>query len=310
MARIYWFSDGAGVGVVEGGPAGRTPIPTLFVRWIRTQSPQLIVYGGDVYKKGKPEEFDEFFRQMDQDVTFMCQTPGNHDWKDAADVGGKGRIPRGYEDFWRVHPESLQPIDDNKRGAARYDHFIDIEGWRLVFVDTGDYEDNPWPAGDPSRKTWLQNALKPGRSNILVAHHSRISCGNHGHNSKLRELWETLFDETGPRVAFTLAGHDHNVNHYGPRSKHDPEGKSVAIADGIHVFVNGAGGDGHYHCGSGILGFLPGKKGDRFSDDDNFCVTRIDLIDATSADVDVVSFGKDGKTTPAAIAQSLVQIRL
>jgi 3',5'-cyclic AMP phosphodiesterase CpdA len=310
MAMVYWFSDGAGVDVVKGGPDNGTPIPTMLIRWIRSQSPRLIVYGGDVYKEGKPEEFDEFFKQMDSDVSLMCELPGNHDWKDAGDVAGKGRIPRGYEKFWSSHPQSKQPIDTTKLGAARYDHVIDVDEWRLIFVDTGDYRKNPWPAGDQTRKAWLKNVLKPGRSNILIAHHSRISCGNHGHNSKLDELWKAVFEESGPRVAFTLAGHDHNVNMYGPRSRNDPEEESVPFAQGIHVFVNGAGGDGHYHCGSDILGFLPGKKGDLFSDDDNFCVTRINLIDARSADVDVVSFGKEAKTAPIVVPESLVRIRL
>ena len=35
-----------------------------------------IVYGGDVYKEGKPAEFDEFLKQMDGDVTKMCEPPG------------------------------------------------------------------------------------------------------------------------------------------------------------------------------------------------------------------------------------------
>ena len=310
MPLVCWFSDGVGVDVVQGGPNNDIPMPTILARWMRSQSPDLIVYGGDVYKKGKTEEFDAFFEQVDQDVTKMCEPAGNHDWKDAGEVQGKGRIPRGYEDFWSRHPESMQAIDNEKRGAARYDHFLDLGGWRLIFVDTGDYKNNPWPSGDGTRKEWLKTTLTPGRANILLAHHSRVSCGNHGHNSKLDDLWDSLFDDTGPRVAFTLGGHDHNVNIYGPRSRTDPEGASVSFSQGIHMFVNGAGGDGHYHCGSGVLSFLPGKKGDVFSDHDNYFVTRIHLIDDHSADVDVVSFGTEGKATPVAVAQSLVQIRL
>ena len=310
MAVVYWFSDGAGSGVVTGGPDGRTPVPTMLVRWIRAQPHDLIVYGGDVYKDGKPPEFDEFFQQMDQDVRRMCAPAGNHDWRDASDVPGKGTIPRGYEAFWSSHPESMQAIASGRVGAARYDHFIDLEGWRLIFVDTGDYTASAWPAGDATRKEWLTRTLTPGRANIVLAHHSRISCGNHGHNSRLTALWETLFDATGPRVAFTIAGHDHNVNMYGPRSSHDPEGGSVAFSEGIHAFVNGAGGAGHYHCGSGLLGFLPGRKGDIFSDHESFFVTRITLVDGRSADVDLIDFGSQARTPPVVVPRSLVQIRL
>lgn len=310
MAVVYWFSDGAGVDVVKGGADKNTPIATVLVRWIRSQSPDLIVYGGDVYRDGMPTEFEAFFNQMDGDVSLMCAPPGNHDWEDAADILLKGRIPRGYDAFWSAHPESKQPIDTSKRGPARYDHFLDMNGWRLIFLDTGDYRKNPWPGDDESRRHWLRTTMKPGRANILLAHHSRISCGNHGHNSKLQDLWTSLFDASGPRIAFVVAGHDHNVNSYGPRSKNDPEGKTVPFTEGIHVFVNGAGGGGHYHCGSGILGFLPGKKGDVFSDHDNYCVTRINLLHERSADVDIISFGKEAKTTPVAVPESLVRIRL
>lgn len=310
MAVIYWFSDGAGGDVVKGGPNRDIPIPTILGRWIRSQSSDLIVYGGDVYREGKPEEFVEFLKQMDGDVTRMCEPPGNHDWKDAGEVSGKAKIPRGYESFWSKHPESKQPIATDKIGLARYDHFIDFAGWRLIFIDTGDYPKNPWPGGDPVRKEWLKQTFKLGRANILFAHHSRIACGNHGHNSTLDELWRTLFDNTGPRVSLFIGGHDHNVNIHGPLSRNDPEGSSVPFSQGIHVCVNGAGGDGHYHCGSGLLAFLPGKKGDIFSDHDNYFVPRINLIDDRSIDMDLVNFGTEGKTAPVAVAASRVQIRL
>ena len=309
MPLVYWLSDGVGLEVNKGGTDGQTPIPTALIRWIRTKgSPSLIINGGDVYPDGKTKEFTEFFNQVDNDVSLMCETPGNHDWHDDPDLPQTGRIPHGYDTFWRSHPESKQPVDTNKKGGARYEHFIDINGWRLIFLDTGDYSDNPWPAGDQNRVTWLKNSFKPGRSNILVAHHSRLSRSvQHGNNGKLDFLWKTLFDASGrPRVAFTLAGHDHNVSVYGPRSKDNPEGPSVSFDKGIHVFVNGGGGNGHYSGGF----FASGSKPDIFFDDDHFCVTRVNLIDAQSVDVDVLNFGKAAKTEPVPIPASLIKIRL
>ncbi len=43
MADIYWFADG--VGDVEA-------TSTTLIRWIRSQTPDLVVYGGDVYDRG------------------------------------------------------------------------------------------------------------------------------------------------------------------------------------------------------------------------------------------------------------------
>jgi hypothetical protein len=245
---------------------------------------------------------------MDSDVSLMCETPGNHDWRDDPDLPQSGRIPHGYDTFWRSHAESKQPVDTNKKGGARYEHFIDIDGWRLIFLDTGDYDGNPWPAGDQNRLTWLKNSFKPGRSNIVLAHHSRLSRGRHGDNDNLDTLWKALFDDSGaPRVAFTLDGHDHNVSVYGPRSKDNPEGPSVPFDRGIHVYVNGAGGNGHY-SGSGLL--ASGTRRDIFFDDDHYFVTRINLIDSKSVDIDALDFGTAARTDPVPVPQSLIKIRL
>ena len=53
-----------------------------------------------------------------------------------------------------------------------------------------------------------------------------------------------------------------------------------------------------------------GTRGDVCSDDQNFCLTRINLIDAVSADVDVLSFGKMASHAPVSLPNSLVKIRL
>jgi hypothetical protein len=308
MPVVYWVSDGVGEGVTPGGPDGTTPIVTMLMRWIRAQgNASLIVNGGDVYGDGNSSQFAKFLAQMDNDVTLLCETAGNHDWRDDVNTPDGGRIPHGYETFWSSHPESKQPIDGNKRGGARYEHFLDLGGWRLFFLDTGDYDTSGWPAGDSARVTWLRSNLNPGRANIVLCHHSRLSSGQHGHNEKLNVLWESLFDGDVPRVAFTLAGHDHNVNMYGPRSKSNPTGSSVPFGKGIYVFVNGAGGNGLYRT----AGFLVnGDKGDVIDDDKNFCVTRINLATPTTVDVDMMAFGKKAIGEPSPLPGSLVRITI
>lgn len=306
MALVYWLSDGVGDGVKTGNtPAA---VATVMMRWIRTAgNPRLIVNGGDVYQDGKPEEFERFLEQMDGDVSLLCETPGNHDYEDPIETSQTGRIPRGYDEFWRKHPEGKQPVDTAARGGKRYEHFIDIDAWRLFFLDTGDYKKAPWPSGDDSRVAWLRDHLNPGRRNIVFAHHSRVSCGHHGPNRNLHTLWETLFDGNTPRVACTIAGHDHNINMYGPRSKSAPESASVPFAQGIYIFVNGAGGDGFYAT-SGLL--IKGEKGDVCTSHKTYAITRINLIDERSVDIDVLAFGKKAERPPERLDRSLVQIRL
>src|SRR5437773_11928057 len=107
MPLVYSLSDGVGIGVSTGGANGTTPIPTAMVRWIRaTGTPRLIINGGDVYPDGKAPAFAEFFKQMDNDVSLMCETGGHRDYRDVGDSPQTGRIPRGYDAVWRSHPES------------------------------------------------------------------------------------------------------------------------------------------------------------------------------------------------------------
>jgi len=295
MAVVYWGSDGAGDGVGS--------VHAAFIKWIRQQGDaDLIINGGDVYGDGTPEEFELFLKQMQGDLRGICETPGNHDWKTRANSPSAGQTPSGYEAFWSRFPppDSRQPIDVAKRGGARYEHFIDLAGWRLVFLDTGPCEDiEPWPMGDPSRLTWLHNALNtPGRAKIVCAHHSRLSRGKHGDIEQVDAVWQALFTDSGaPRAAMTLGGHDHNVSIYAPRSR-QPSEPAAAPAQGIHVVVNGAGGRGH------DIGFR-GTEPEVFLEEDQYCLTRIVLVDDRSADVEFLGFGRK-KDPPKDLAPVLL----
>ena len=293
MFSIFWLADGAGTD---------DAVPRAMVKWIRTQTPRrLIVYGGDVYKRGTEAQFAMFFDQMNRDVSDTCALSGNHDWKTASADPHPDRIPLGYERFWRQFGpgQSQQPIDTTKRGGARYEHFKDIDGWRLVFVDTGPCNTEDWPVGDPERAAWLRSALTstPGRAKIVFGHHSRLSRGKHGDNTTVAALWECLFDPASgaPLAALAVAGHDHNVTWYEPRPKDFPERGAVPFDRGIYVHVNGAGGHGHDEASglfTGLFQPISGTKPD-YKDDDNWCLTRIDLVSPARAEVTILSFGAD-----------------
>jgi hypothetical protein len=293
MFSIYWFADGAGTD---------DAVPRAMVRWIRTQpANRLIVYGGDVYKRGTEEQFEMFFDQMNRDVSDTCALPGNHDWKTASADPHPDKIPRGYDKFWRRFGpgESQQPVNTALRGGARYEHVKDIEGWRLVFLDTGPCNTEHWPVGDEARSEWLRAQLSstPSRAKIVMSHHSRLSRGKHGDNLTVATLWDCLFDPktSAPLAALAIGGHDHNATWYEPRSRENPEGAVVPFSQGIHVHVNGAGGHGHDEASglfTGIFQPISGTKPD-WKDDDNWCVTRIDLLSPTTAEVSILSFGAD-----------------
>jgi acid phosphatase type 7 len=301
VSVIYWTSDGAGADVGE--------IPALLHRWIVAQGDAaLIINGGDVYNTGTDADYALFAQQMSDELSLICQTSGNHDWMTHTQSPQTGRIPSGYEGFWRAHapPLSKQPIDTTKKGGARYEHFIDLDGWRLIFLDTGPCETSPWPGGDAGRTAWLRQAIqsKAGRAKIVFAHHSKLSYGAHGDNPGVDAVWQELFDAAGaPLVACTIAGHDHNVSLYGPRRRSHPESGSVPFAQGIYVMVNGAGGAGFYAPDAGT-------KPDLLFEDSSFCITRITLDNTQKARFDVLGFGAlpDADTVPQIIGGFAVEL--
>jgi Calcineurin-like phosphoesterase len=301
VSVIYWTADGAGAWLEED--------PALLNRWIVAQGDAtLIINGGDVYLRGTDAEYALFAEQMDNDLSLICQTPGNHDWKTYTESPETGLIPSGYEKFWSAHapPLSKQPIDTTKTGGARYEHFMDVDGWRLIFLDTGICRDFPWPSGDEERTAWLRQAVqsKPGRAKIVFAHHSRLSYGMHGDNSGVEAIWQELFDDAGaPLAVCTIAGHDHNVSLYGPRPRSDPESGSVPFAQGIYMMVNGAGGVGLY---AGYDGTEPDLLFEYMS----YCVTRIRLDDARKARFDILGFGPvpNEDTVPQVIGGFTVEL--
>jgi hypothetical protein len=276
---IYWTADGGGS---EGGE-----VAAVLHSWIHSQGDaSLIVYGGDVYSKGTGTEFDLMRSQLGGDLSRYCEIPGNHDWLTFQMDPAAGRIIHEYETFWQTHT-SRQPIDTSKQGGARYEHFIDLNGWRLIFLDTGLCHEQPWPIGDVERLRWLHARLteKPGRAKIVFAHHSRLSRGIHGDNKNVDGIWRALFTDAGlPLAAATLGGHDHNVSIYSPRPSKQPDKRAVGFDRGIYVIVNGAGGNGFYE------GF-DGTEPDLFRLTNGYCVTRIELLDARHAVIKTIGFG-------------------
>jgi hypothetical protein len=284
---IYWTSDGGGD---DGGERAKA-----LHKWIVAQdNASLIIYGGDIYERGQTKEYAHFLKQMGGDVSLMCETTGNHDWINRLN-DHPNATPIAYEAFWSRFPppHSQQPIDTSKVGGARYEHFIEFNGWRLIFVDSGALEFRPsWPFNDQSRLTWLKSALHgvPGRAKMVFSHFSRLSWGKHGNNPGMAEVWKSLFADDGkPLAVCTLAGHDHNVSLYKPM---DRNLAPTDAAHGVQIWVNGMGGAGPYKREKDPSPNMVYPKSAEPADDPiTYCVTQIELIDATTAKMRLFSFG-------------------
>jgi len=294
---IYWLADGCGKGVND--------VARHLTTWIGKQGDaECVIYGGDVYDRGKADEFAQVPSQLG-DLSKVAALPGNHDWKTVSSDAGV-EFPREFDAFWRDHapPLSKRPLELTKTGSARYDCALRVGDWDLILVDTAvaGEDEGAWPKDDAGRIEWLESKLAgPGRSRILFTHHSRLSSGSHDDQPGIDSLWRQLFDpNTGtPRVALTVAGHDHNCSLYEPRLANSSK-KATGSKVGVWIHVNGAGG--RYlvtHSG----GTTPDRKYG-----DGFCVTRIQLLSAKAAELDLFSFGDDGSAEPVRIPEFHVRI--
>jgi len=95
-------------------------------------------------------------------------------------------------------------------------------------------------AGQP-QETWLRAdlAANPRSCTLAYWHHPRYSSGEHGNQTSMTPLYQTLYDG-GADVALT--GHDHTYERFAPQD-------ASGVLDqqrGVRQFVVGSGGKNHY----------------------------------------------------------------
>jgi len=239
----------------------------------------LFVYGGDVYDNGTDADFVTFDGVYGDVRKQLVAIPGNHDWNTAN--------AQGYENYWLSHapPDSLTSIDTSQAGTDRHHFALPLgNGWLGIMIDCGSAAEQPLT---PLALTQIDNWITAhgSRNVIIFPHNARLTRGQHGDNTALDPLWQACFDSAGlPRVVAWVAGHNHNLGVYSPRGKGSgagavPPASSLGIANGVQIFINGAGGAGFYSLSVGAFGTMP----DLFGDDAHFGFLQIKLIDADTA---------------------------
>jgi len=240
----------------------------------------LFVYGGDVYDSGTDFDFKIFDDVYGDARPLLAAIPGNHDWltEDA----------QGFENYWLKFqpPASCTPVDTSQVGPCRHHYPLSLgNGWLGIFIDCGKDAQRPLTAVELARfDGWL--TLHGSRRVIVFLHHARLSRGHHGNNTAIDSLWSACFNSGGsPRVAAWVAGHNHNMGVYSPRARGtgaaaDPP-LSASIANGVQIFINGAGGAGLYSqaASDGAVGTVP----EVFANDSQFGFLQIELKDSGDA---------------------------
>lgn len=195
-ATIWAVGDGA-----NGSDEART-----LARRIAAGRPERVLYLGDVYESGTPDEFKRNVTGVYGGLRpIMVPTPGNHDW---------GNRERGYDPYWQAI---------TGRPTPHWFAFT-IGGWRIVSVNSEE------PA-EPRQLRLLERevARRADRCLIVMLHRPRLNAGRHGDAESTEPIWSRVRG----RATLVLAGHDHNLQRFRP-------------VDGTTQLVIGAGGRERY----------------------------------------------------------------
>lgn len=201
----------AAVGDGAGGESNAGHVTDLIASW----SPSLFLYLGDVYEKGTPTEFYNWYGT---DKTFYGRfasitnpTVGDHEYE--------GKQADGYFAYWREPPHYYS---------------YDAAGWHFITLDsTGQFGETQ--AGS-AQVEWLRRDLA-SHSNactLVYYQHPAFSIGPTGDTPRMRTVWSMLVDA---HVDVVLGGNDHDYQRWKPMGA-----GSHPQAGGPTQFVVGTGG--------------------------------------------------------------------
>jgi hypothetical protein len=155
---------------------------------IEQDDPARVIYLGDVYGSGTPEEFESFGNVYGELLKRTWTTPGNHDWRNHRE---------GYDPFWRDALDRPQP----------YDYERSVGGWELLSA-------NSETPDDPAQLRWLRDRTAGGGTcRIVFWHRPRFNAGEHrDEETAVAAMWNAVKG----RAAILLSGHDHNLQRFKP----------------------------------------------------------------------------------------------
>ena len=211
-----------------GDGAGGEPSAVSTANLIATWSPNMFLYLGDVYEKGRAMEFNNWYGAAGTSGTYgnfrayTNPTIGNHEYEpDGA---------AGYFYYWDNIP-----------------HFYsyDAGGWHFISLDsTSQY--NEFVAGtDQYNFLAADLAANSSACTLVYYHHPLFNVGQEGKTGALAPIWSLL---AANHVTLVLNGHDHDYQRYEPL-----DGAGNSSPTGITEIVVGSGGHGHQSAVPGAL---------------------------------------------------------
>src|SRR6266536_1438197 len=200
-----------------GDGAGGEPAEFSTTDQIASWNPNLFLYLGDVYEKGSPAEFQNWYGATDGYGRFRAISDpaiGNHEY-----TAGQAA---GYFDYW-----------DN---VPHYYSFNTPNGWHIISLDSNGSSDFGQTAPGSPQYNWLQADLQANAAKCTIAywHHPLYNIGQEGASTRMQDIWTLLMNQG---VHLVLNGHDHTYQRWAPM---DAFGN--VTSSGITELVAGTGG--------------------------------------------------------------------
>jgi chitodextrinase len=202
---------------VGDGASGETSAVNVS-NLIGSLNPNLLLYLGDVYEKGSPLEFFNWYgAQTNNFGTYKAitnPTIGNHEYSNSSTAAG-------YFDYW-----------DNIPNYYSYN----AGGWHFISLNSN--QSRIGVTSTSPQYLWLQQDLAANAQTCTIAyyHHPLFNIGPEGSTTQMSAIW-SLLAQSG--VEMVINGHDHTYQRWVPLN-----GSGQPSANGITEFVAGASGHG------------------------------------------------------------------
>lgn len=180
---------------------------------------RFLLHAGDLINRStRDAEWGEWFYAGGwiNGTTPSIVTPGNHEY-------GDGRLARHWRMIYTL-PE------DGPEGLEETVYSLDYQGARIIALNSNEKQ--------AEQAAWLEAKLadNPNRWTIVTFHHPIYSSAGGRDNTKLRALWQPLFDKY--HVDLVLQGHDHTYARTGLMTHENlPTGVSARDPHGGTVYV-------------------------------------------------------------------------
>ncbi len=198
------------------GASGETKAVAV-TNLISSINPNLFLYLGDVYEKGTPVEFYNWYGK--QGINFGTfrnitnPTIGNHEYENG--------VAPGYFDYWNNVPNYYS---------------YNAGGWHFISLNSNYTQIGVNPQS--AQYQWLQQDLSSHDQacTIVYYHHPLFNIGPEGSTTAMNPIWALMVQH---KVEIVLNGHDHTYQRWIPL-----DGAGQSSSQGITEFVVGASGHG------------------------------------------------------------------